>query len=86
MTTPMPNFAVNQAARVLAGFRGHYVTGSRAANAEEVAKGLPASFRVLNHLCAGGRIYKTYHGPDGHSYRSISQAKEHPNILMISND
>ena len=74
----MPDFDKNDAARVLAGFRGHYVTGSRAANVKEVEKGLPASFRVLNHICAGGRIYKTYHGPDGHSYRSISQAKQHP--------
>ena len=83
MNPTMPEFDVSAAAKVLAGFRGHYVCDSRAASAEEVEKGLPASFRVVNHLCAGGRVYKTYHGPNGESYRSIRQVKnQHPKVAL----
>jgi hypothetical protein len=68
MPTPMIN-----AAYVLTGFRQHFVNESRPATAEETQNGLPHSFRVLEHVCGGGRVYKTYHGPSGQKFRSIRQ-------------
>ena len=61
------------AAYVLTGFRQHFVNESRPATAEETENGLPHSFRVLEHVCGGGRVYKTYHGPSGQKFRSIRQ-------------